>query len=274
MTKERDYILGTHDEELERLGLQHRVWRPTVLKCWERAGIARGSRVLDVGAGPGYAAADLSDMVGPEGTIIALERSEKFLRALRERNHAHGTENIAVHQLDLVEEEFPAGGCDFSWCRWVMCFVAQPEVVLGKIARALRPGGRAIFHEYVDYATWSFLPPRPAHRKFVEAVMKSWRASGGEPDIARLLPEMLTRHSCKIVSLRSLSFAVRARDEMWQWPSSFIQSGAARLQELGYLDAVAIENLHAEFRSAEHAGTPMLMPLVLEIVAERLEIAE
>src|SRR6266571_4712358 len=34
MKKERDYVLGTHDEEISRLGLQHRVWRPVVLECW------------------------------------------------------------------------------------------------------------------------------------------------------------------------------------------------------------------------------------------------
>ena len=49
---DRDYVLGTHDEELSRLGLQHRVWRPTALDCWHRAGITIGSRVLDVGADP------------------------------------------------------------------------------------------------------------------------------------------------------------------------------------------------------------------------------
>ena len=43
---EQDYVLGTHREELERLGLQHRVWRPTVLDCWRRAGI---ERLLDLG---------------------------------------------------------------------------------------------------------------------------------------------------------------------------------------------------------------------------------
>ena len=33
-----DYLLGTRDDEIERLGLQHRVWRPQVLACWRRAG--------------------------------------------------------------------------------------------------------------------------------------------------------------------------------------------------------------------------------------------
>jgi hypothetical protein len=51
MATERDYVLGTYDEEIARLGLQHRVWRPVVLECWQKAGITVGSRVLDVGAG-------------------------------------------------------------------------------------------------------------------------------------------------------------------------------------------------------------------------------
>ena len=45
-----DYVLGTHDEEVARLGLQHRVWRPNAADCWRRAGITIGSRVVDVGA--------------------------------------------------------------------------------------------------------------------------------------------------------------------------------------------------------------------------------
>src|SRR5437879_5628265 len=46
---ERDYVLGTHDDEIDRLGLQHLVWRPWMLDSWRRAGITRGTRVLDVG---------------------------------------------------------------------------------------------------------------------------------------------------------------------------------------------------------------------------------
>jgi len=74
MGAERDYVLGTHEEELARLGLQHRVWRPVALDCWQRAGITVGKRVLDVGAGPGYAAIDLAEIVGPKGEVVALER--------------------------------------------------------------------------------------------------------------------------------------------------------------------------------------------------------
>src|SRR5437868_55766 len=148
-----DYLLGTNDEELMRLGLQHRVWRSVVLACWKKAGITTGKRVLDVGAGPGYAAVDLAKIVGPAGEVVALERSGKFVAAAKAACGQPQLHNVHVHQLDLIEDEFPKGEFDFSWCRWVLCFVSDPGLLMRKIARSLRKGGVAIFHEYVEYKT-------------------------------------------------------------------------------------------------------------------------
>ena len=64
-TRDRDYVLGTHDEEIARLGLQHRVWRPRALDAWTRAGFTQGQTLLDVGCGPGHASVDLAELVGP-----------------------------------------------------------------------------------------------------------------------------------------------------------------------------------------------------------------
>src|SRR6266581_79421 len=115
MNKERDYVLGTHDEELARLGLQHRVWRPVVLDCWTKAGITVGSRVLDVGAGPGYAAVDLAEIVGPAGEVVAIERSNKFVRAMGEAVRGQSLTNVRIHELDLMTDDLPKGDYDFSW---------------------------------------------------------------------------------------------------------------------------------------------------------------
>src|SRR5437870_7678267 len=102
---EKDYVLGTHDEELVRLGLQHRVWRPVVLDCWQKAGISVGQRVLDVGAGPGYAAIDLSEIVGQNGEVVAIERSSKFVGALKDACRARSLTNVKIHELDLMTDD-------------------------------------------------------------------------------------------------------------------------------------------------------------------------
>ena len=42
--------------------------------------ISIGSRVIDIGCGPGYATLDLAEIVGRTGEVFAIERSERFLK--------------------------------------------------------------------------------------------------------------------------------------------------------------------------------------------------
>src|SRR6266480_7800905 len=109
MAAERDYVLGTHEEELARLGLQHRVWRSVALDCWQRAGITVGKRVLDVGAGPGYATVDLAEIVGPKGEVVALERSRNFIRAIEAACRTRSLTNVKIHEIDLMTGDLPTG---------------------------------------------------------------------------------------------------------------------------------------------------------------------
>ena len=120
---DKDYVLGTHDAEIDRLGLQHQVWRRAALSLWERAGISRGSTVIDAGAGPGFASLDLGEIVGKEGRVIALERSERFLNRLKEEAARRGLSQIQAVEGDLLGDVWPQGLADFIWCRWVLAFV-------------------------------------------------------------------------------------------------------------------------------------------------------
>src|SRR5207248_4555313 len=189
---ERDYVLGTHDQELERLGVQHRAWRPVVLDCWKNAGVTAGSRVLDVGAGPGYATIDLAEIVGPTGRVVAVERSRNFVDAIKRAIQAKSLSNVEVGELDLMNDNLPSGPFDFTWCRWVLCFLSDPKLLVSKIASVMPTGGRAIFHEYGQYTTWKFFPLREALEEFRTHVIAAWRESGGEPDTGLMLPQWLT----------------------------------------------------------------------------------
>jgi SAM-dependent methyltransferase len=271
MTTERDYILGTHDEEISRLGLQHRVWRPTVLECWRKAGITSGKRVLDVGAGPGYGTIDLAEIVGTGGEVVALERSSKFVRAIEEACRVRSITNVRTYEFDLMSDEIPPGQFDFVWCRWVICFVSDPVLAIKKIAGALRKGGTAMFHEYGHYTTWRFVPPRPVMERFKEHVIESWRASGGEPDIGVDLPPLLTNNGFIVRSARPHIFCIRPNDYMWQWPATFLETYPARLRELGLVDEEFGNALRAELADAEKTpNSLMLTPMVFEIIAEKL----
>lgn len=267
---EHDYVLGTHDEEIARLGIQHGVWRQEVLACWRGAGIGPGSRVLDLGAGPGYATLDLAEAVGPGGEVVAVERSERFLQHAREACRRRGVGNVRFIEKDLAADDLDLTGFDASWCRWVAAFVADPGRLVHTISTALKPGGAAIFHEYADYASWKLAPRCPAVEEFVREVMAAWRESGGEPDIALELPRLLRDNGFRLRSARPIVWALRPSDPGWQWLGSFVESGLRRLVDLKRVKPAWAENVRAEFRKAQSdPDSRMLTPLVLELVAEK-----
>jgi len=270
-SKAGDYVLGTHDEELERLGVQHRAWRPVVLDCWKKAGVAAGSRVLDVGAGPGYATVDLAEIAGPDGRVIAVERSRNFVNAIKSAIQAQSLLNVDVHELDLMNDDLPEGPFDFTWCRWVLCFVSDPNLLVKKLVNVLPKGGRAIFHEYGQYTTWRFFPQRVSLEEFRNHVIATWREAGGEPDTGLQLPSWLTKNGFAVRSVVPRIFCLRPNDYMWQWPARFIHVHLLRLQELGRIDAAFADQVRADLAAAEKKEPSfMLTPLVLEIVAEKV----
>ena len=259
---EGDYLLGTRDDEVARLGLQHRVWRPHMLDGFRRARFGRGQTILDVGAGPGFATADLADTVGLSGKVIALERSTNFLSVLRGRN----LPNVEVRAADLVEEDLGEGIADGAWTRWVLAFLSDPAPVVARIARALRPGGVALFHEYIDYQAWRLVPPTADQHRYRELVIKSWRDSGGEPDAALELPRQLAAAGLELVSVRPMVEIITADDPMWQWPASFVATNASRLHELGYCSAEEAARFATMLDTVE-PGTRMMTPVVAEMIA-------
>ena len=271
MAAERDYVLGTHEEELARLGLQHRVWRSVVLDCWQRAGITVGKRVLDVGAGPGYAAIDLAEIVGPTGEVVALERSQNFVRAMETTCRARSLANVRIHELDLMKGELPKGDYDFAWCRWVVSFVNDQSLLIERLGGVMPKGSVAIFHEYGHYETWRFLPRLSMQERFREHVIATWRESGGEPDGALQLPGLLGENGFMIRSARPHVFCLRPSDYMWQWPATFIETYLERLIEMGRIDHKFAEQVRTALANAtKNPNARMLTPLVLEIIAEKL----
>jgi ubiquinone/menaquinone biosynthesis C-methylase UbiE len=268
---ERDYVLGTHEDEVERLGLQHRVWQPHVLACWQRAGITVGKKVLDVGAGPGYATADLAEIVGPTGQVVAVERSSNFVEALRERIEHRRLTNVKIHELDLMVDPLPLGQFDFSWCRWVAAFVSDPTLLVKKLSQVLPSGATAIFHEYGQYDTWRYIPALPHHGLFRDVVVRTWRESGGEPDAGLTVATLLGQHGFVIRLVKPLIFCVKPTEYMWQWASEFVDSYLPRLQQQGHLDQEFVDQFRAELTRAEKDENSIMMtPLVLEIIAQKL----
>jgi SAM-dependent methyltransferase len=268
MTDEKPYVLGTHDAEIERLGLQHRLWRARAREGWKRAGFGPGQRILDVGCGPGYATVDLADLVGPTGEIVSIDRSERFLAVVRETAKDRKLP-VTTLSLDLSETGVPSLEADGAWVRWVFAFVPRPQELLRSIHAALKPGGRLVVYEYFDYRTWRLSPRDADFEGFVDAVMQSWRAEGGEPDVGLDLPRWM-RELGFTVEWRQFSDMIRPNDELWQWPRAFIETGVQRMVDLGRIsDDEAVRIREAFERVSADPNAHLVIPSVVELVATK-----
>jgi ubiquinone/menaquinone biosynthesis C-methylase UbiE len=266
---ERDYVLGTHEAEIERLHLQHRVWRARMFDAWRRGGITEGQTVVDVGSGPGYATRDLAEIVGPRGRVIALERSARFLDVLRKTIAREGLTNIEPVEADVTEQSLGERVADASWCRWVFSWLTRPELGVATIARALKPGGVAIFHEYLNYASWSLAPRSQAFTDLTKAVVDSVAKTGADIDVALKLPALLERAGFDIVALNPIVDMVAPESYVWHWPVAFVRAYTQRLIDEGHLAADTAARAVADLERAQEAGGRMVTPIVLEIVARR-----
>ena len=144
-------------------------WRPA--QFVQRLSIVPGQRVLDVGAGPGFWTLPLADLVGPSGTVWALDVSQELLDMLAGRMPP-----AQVHLLrsELPAITLPANSVDLTWA----AFVLHEVTPLARMAAELRRvGQRAAILDWRPDAKGESGPPL-AHRLWPSHVCEALHAAG------------------------------------------------------------------------------------------------
>ena len=127
---EHEYLLGTNDAELARLGFQHEVWAAATAKAWERAGFHLGDRILDVGCGPGWATFALARLVGATGHVLGVDASARFLAYVDAERRRLGIAHVEMRRQQLEALDVPADTFDGAFARWVLCYLRDPQLVI------------------------------------------------------------------------------------------------------------------------------------------------
>lgn len=267
---EREYVLGTGEDELVRLGFQNAVWRSRTTDLWERAGVRPGMRVLDVGAGPGYAALDLAHLVGPTGSVVAVDESDRFTQHMRRRIAPVSPAPFEVVHRDAHEIDLPEGSIDAAYARWVLCFVRDPERVIERVARSLAPGGVFMAQDYFNYHMMALAPRSEAFERIVPAIRKSWAALGGDADVMGRVPDICARHGLEIRDIRCHARIARPGDLLWQWPETFFANFIPRLIEQGHFTQEEADAFAQEWkRRRADPSSFFCVPPVYEMIAAK-----
>ena len=164
-------------------------------------GAAPGERIIDVGCGPGFYAAELLEQVGADGVVVGVDSSPAMLPAAAGR--CLGRRNAGFLAADVTSLPLQESGFDAALCVQVLEYVPDVAAVLAGLHRALRPGGRLVVWD-VDWATVSWHSGDPAR---MDRVLGAWDGHLAHPSLPRVLASRLRSAGFERVSVAGHAFA-------------------------------------------------------------------
>ncbi len=193
--------------------------------------LAPGTRLLDVGCGPGTLTMDLAERIGPDGHVTALEPTEAALDLARAEARRRGTANVGfvvgdVQALDLADDRF-----DVVHTHQVLQHVDDPVRALREMARVCRPGGVVAARES-DYGAFTWFPAVPELDRWRAIYQQVARANAAEPDAGRRLLSWARAAGLREVTAGSSTWCFASpEDRVWWgglWADRMVHSGVAR----------------------------------------------
>src|SRR5215471_17185566 len=106
------------------------------------AGVAEGSRVLDVGAGAGDSTLVAAQRVGSRGRVLATDVSASMLEVAAELARQAGLTNVDTRVADAQRLDLAPDSFDAAISRNCLMLIPDYQQALTSIRRVLKPGGR------------------------------------------------------------------------------------------------------------------------------------
>ena len=144
-------------------------------------------RVLDIGCGPGFLAAELATAVGPGGSVRGIDSSEAMVQTARLRCASQPW--VSIERGDAETLAFPDAAFDVAVSVQVHEYVKEIEGALRELCRVLRPGGRALI---VD-TDWDSIVWRSSDAERMARILAAFDEHLAHPHLPRELAPLLRR---------------------------------------------------------------------------------
>jgi ubiquinone/menaquinone biosynthesis C-methylase UbiE len=118
MKDEFHYIIRGGDAGAERLRVLSGAMRSGTLAVLDRAGIASGLAVLDLGCGSGEATMDIARRVGPHGRVVGIDMDDRELAQARVASEASA---LSIQwKAGVVEDLDDEASFDIAYARFLL----------------------------------------------------------------------------------------------------------------------------------------------------------
>ena len=131
---------------------------------------AAGNTFADVGAGTGYYARRIADLVGPTGKVYAVDVQPEMFAMLQSVAKQSGYGHITPILGGVRDVKLPAASVDVAIMVDVYHELEFPYEMLASVVQAVKPGGRVVFVEY--RAEDSRVPIKRLHKMREEQIRR------------------------------------------------------------------------------------------------------
>jgi SAM-dependent methyltransferase len=140
---------------------------PVSARMLELGGVATGQRILDIASGTGEPALDAAARVGPTGSVLGLDYSERMLAIARDKARKRNLGNVEFRCEDGEELDVPPGSVHVVTCKFGLMFMTHPLACVSRSRVTLRPGGRFVAANWAgpDRNPWIAVPESACRRR-------------------------------------------------------------------------------------------------------------
>jgi len=248
------YVLGHSEQELVRLELQSEVFATETNNVLRSAGLKPGMSVLDIGCGVGDVSLIAARMVGPEGSVLGIDRAGQALSVARARAERAGYGWLRFQEADIFSFE-PDSTFDAAIGRFILMHVADPVGVLKRLTQFLNPGGAVAFLE-LDIEQAGAVPELPLLSQCIAWITTTYRRVGVEPNMGSRLYAAF--HAAGLDPRLAATARIESGPDSiaYGFAAQTIMSLVPTMEKLGIASAaeIDVDTLAARLRDAAVAG--------------------
>lgn len=224
----------------------------TTERLFRDAGVSEGALVLELGCGPGEITELIADIVGPSGSVVAIDRDEQMLAAAKTRLESRGAQNVCFVCADLLAAPEFLGDIDLASVdviagRRVLMYLNEPETVIAGLLPWLRPGGLVVFEEADSTLGPGVVSKMPAHEQATAWLDEMLSAEGVDRSMGFHLPAIYIKAGLEVGRIRAEAVIDGQGDQYTI--GELIKLLQPRLESAGIATSASIESLVAKIET-------------------------
>jgi SAM-dependent methyltransferase len=261
-----EYALRLSEAEVGRYRMMAEQARVAEGELWQQAGIITGARVADIGCGPGAVLPVLAEVVGPTGSVAALDGDSDAVAAARALVESLRLTNVEVRRGAADATGFAPGSFDAITVRHVLAHNGPTEqAIVDHLATLVRPGG-CVYLLDIDAHALRTRGADPALEDLNEKYLAFHRSRGNDLQPGLRLDLLLRAAGLNVVAYRGWYGIVTPpaglRPPAWAARDAMLEAGIATQTDLARWDA-------AFTRMAEHGAQVTIFPPLFAAIGKR-----